>query len=69
MRISGIPDGGQEETMVNTTNLVTDLVKSIVPDLEESDIIPSHRIGNPVRVGEHGCTLLPRQIIVCLKRL
>jgi hypothetical protein len=35
MCINGIPDGGQEETMVNTTKLVTDLVKSIVPDLEE----------------------------------
>jgi hypothetical protein len=48
MRINGIPDGGQQETTANTTKLVTDLIKSIDPDLNESDIIRSHRIGNPV---------------------
>jgi hypothetical protein len=67
MRINGIPDGGQQETTANTTKLVTDLVKSIDPNLNESDIIRSHRIGNPVRVGEHGRALPPRQIIVRLK--
>lgn len=67
MRINGIPDGGQQETTANTTKLVTDLIKSIDPDLNESDIIRSHRIGNPVRVGEHGRALPPRQIIVRLK--
>ena len=46
MRINGIPDGGQQETTANTTKLVTDLIKSIDPDLNESDIIRSHRIGN-----------------------
>ena len=67
MHIHGILDGGHEETMVNTTKLVTDLVKSIDPHLVESDIVRSHRIGNLVRVGEHGCALPPRQIIVSLK--
>jgi hypothetical protein len=54
MCINGIPDGGQEETTAKTTNLVTDLVKSIDPDRNEFDIIRSHIIGNPVRVGGHG---------------
>ena len=67
MRINGIPDEGQEETTANTTKLVTDIVKSIYPDLNESDIIRSHIIGNPVRVGEHGRALPPRQFIVRLK--
>jgi hypothetical protein len=39
MRINGIPDGGQQETTANTTKLVTDLIKSIDPDLNESDIM------------------------------
>jgi hypothetical protein len=45
MRINGIPDGGQQETTSNTTKLVTDLVKSIDPDLNESDIILASEIG------------------------
>jgi hypothetical protein len=57
----------QQETTANTTKLVTDLIKSIDPDLNESDIIRSHRIGNTVRVVEHGRALPPRQIIVRLK--
>ena len=67
MRINRIPDGSHEETTANTTKLVTDLVKFIDADLVESDIIRSHRIGNPVRVGEHGGAFPPRQIIVRLK--
>ena len=67
MHINGIPDGCQEETTANTIKLVTYLVKSIDPVLNESDIIRSHIIGNPVRVGEHGRALPPRQIIVRLK--
>jgi hypothetical protein len=43
MRINGIPDGGQQETTANTTKLVTDLIKSIDPDLNESDIIKLSR--------------------------
>jgi hypothetical protein len=44
MRINGIPHGGQQETTANTTKLVTDLIKSIDPDLNESDIIRRNSI-------------------------
>lgn len=60
MRVSGI----EEKTGENTTEIVRDIVKSIDGDYQESDIIRSHRVGNPNRKDKMNRPLPPRQIIV-----
>lgn len=58
IRVSGVVETRGE----NTTTIVSDIVKSIDPDLVDGDIIRSHRVGNPNRRSPH-----PRQIIVRLR--
>lgn len=62
VRVSGISESEGEDT----TDIVKSIVKSIDPELEQGDIIRSHRVGNPNRKQQFG-TPKPRQIIVRLK--
>ncbi|CAC5395379.1 unnamed protein product [Mytilus coruscus] len=58
VRFSGI----DETTGENTTEIVSNIVKSIDPELADGDIIRSHRVGNPNRKDRFGNKLPgPRQ--------
>ncbi|VDI32397.1 Hypothetical predicted protein [Mytilus galloprovincialis] len=73
IRINGIPDGGIDESSLQTNELVKELIQTIDENLTPEDIIRSHRIGKPrTREGNEDGRVSnkfqpPRQIIVKIK--